>query len=120
MSRMERINSQVQREIGTIFQQDLSDPAFRLVTITHVNVSRDLRSAKVYFSVLGSAQSLKLIAGKIDRVRGFVRKLVGQRMTIRNTPELFFVYDDSILTGARIEKTLEELKDESEDNSQEY
>ena len=117
MSRMEKINSQVQREIGTILQQDLSDRAFRFVTITNVIVSRDLRSAKVYFSVLGSPESLELVAVKLDKVRGFIRKLIGQRMTIRNTPELFFVYDDSILTGARIEKTLEELKDESEDNS---
>ena len=117
MSRMDKINSQIQREISTILQFEVNDPSLRFVTITHVNVSRDLRSARVYFSVLENAQRLELVATKLDKARGFIRKRIGEQMTIRNTPELFFVYDDSIVLGARIEKTLEELKNESEDDS---
>ena len=117
MSRMERINRQMQREVSTIIHRDLADPSLKFVTITHVSVSRDLRRARVYFSILGDKSRLKVIVQRLEKASGFIRKLVGHAIVMRYTPQLVFIYDESILTSARIEETLEELRHESEEDT---
>lgn len=114
MVRVERVNQQVKREIGVIIQQDLGDPRLQFVTITKVDVSRDLRSAKVHYSVLGDADQADAAQKGLERAKGMVRRLLGQRVNMRYTPELFFSYDESIQISARIEKTLKEIHDEHE------
>ena len=114
MSRMDRINQQIKREISQILLRDLGDPRFMFVTITVVDVSKDLRNAKVFYSVLGDQKNLEKIKLALEKARGMIRKLVAERLTIRYTPELFFSFDESIEKSARIEKTLQEIKDERE------
>ncbi len=117
MSRMEKINRQIQREISMIIQQDLGDSSLKFVTITHVSTSRDLRHARVHFSVLGQKDRTETLLKKLEKASGFIRKLVGQNMIMRYTPQLVFIYDDSIHLSARIEETLQELNNEPEDDS---
>lgn len=112
MNRMDKVNQQIKREIGQILLQELGDPRFMFVTVTAVDVSKDLRHAKVYYSVLGDQKNLPSVKSGLEKARGMIRKLVGERITIRYTPELFFAYDDSVEKSARIEKTLREIKDE--------
>jgi ribosome-binding factor A len=115
---MERINQQVKREVGMIIHQELSDPRVQFVTITGADVSKDLRNGKISFSVLGDQNQVHAAQIGLDGAKGMIRKLLGQRMEIRNVPELFFVYDQSIEMSARIEETLKEIHDEHErDNS---
>ena len=114
MNRMDRVNQQIKREIGLILLRELSDPRFMFVTITNVDVSKDLRHAKVYYSVLGDHKNLQNIKSSLEKASGMIRKLVGDRLTMRYTPELFFHFDETIEQSARIEKTLQEIQDESE------
>ena len=114
MGRIERINQQVKREIGMIIQQELGDPRLQFVTITGVDVSKDLRHAKINFSVLGDQGQLHAAQDALERARGMIRRLLGQRMDIRHIPELFFSYDESIAISTRIEKKLKEIQDEHE------
>ena len=116
MARIEKVNQQIKREIGRILQQELGDPRLQFVTITKVDVSRDLRSAKIFFSVLGAAAQRHAAQHGLEGARGMIRKLLGQNINIRFTPELFFVYDSSIEFNARIEETLKEIHDEHEED----
>ena len=114
MGRIDKINQQVKREIGRILQQELGDPRLQFVTITEVDVSRDLQNAKIHFSVLGKESEAHLAEKVLEKAKGMIRRLLGQSMNMRHTPELYFIYDQSIEMSARIEETLKEIHDEYE------
>ena len=116
MGRIDRVNQQMKREISLIIRQELSDPRLQFVTITAVEVSRDLRYAKVYFSVLGDADQVKQSQESLQKARGMIRKLIAQRMIMRYIPDLEFFYDRSIEYSSQIEEALEEIKNESKKN----
>jgi len=117
MGRIDRVNQQVKREIGRIIQQELSDPRLEFVTITEVDVSRDLRNARIRFSVLGEDNQVQAAEQGLEGARGTIRKLLGQSMSLRNTPELFFIFDESVKMSVRIEETLKEIHDENEEHN---
>lgn len=110
MGRMDRVNETMRREISTMLQQDFQDPRLMLVTILHVDVSPDLHLATVYYSVLGDEQKTLEISQTLDKIAGYVRRLIGERVRLRYTPEIVFRYDSSIRDSARIEQALEEIK----------
>lgn len=120
MSRIDRVNQQVKREISLILQRDLSDPRLEFVTITAVGVSRDLRYAKVHFSVIGDSARVKEATQGLQAARGLIRKLIGQRLMMRHTPELNFIHDQSLEISAQIDGVLEEIKNESKENHNGY
>lgn len=110
MGRMEKVNQMMKKEIGNMIQQEIQDPRLRFVTVTHVDVSRDLHYARVNFSVLGDREQVVAAEKGLDGARGYIRRLIGQRISLRYTPEIEFIYDPSIEYSARIEKTLEDIK----------
>jgi ribosome-binding factor A len=110
MDRIDRINETMKREISQLLQREFQDPRFMFVTITTVDVSRDLQQAVVSYSVLGDEKQRKDIGDALDRLKGYVRKMIGQRVRMRYTPEIKFVYDRSIEYSIRIEETLAEIK----------
>lgn len=112
MGRMEKVNQQIKREIGQILQQEISDPRLEFVSIMTVQTSKDLRSARVYYSVLGDSKKHDAAHQGLEKAAGFIRKLLGNRLNIRYTPQLTFIYDDSIETSARIEETIKEIHDD--------
>ncbi len=82
-SRMNKINNQIKRDIGIIFQQDLEDPRLEFVTITQADVSPDLRNARIYFSILGDEEKVEEAQKVLNSAAGMVRKMLSQRMKIR-------------------------------------
>ncbi|MBF0532996.1 MAG: 30S ribosome-binding factor RbfA [Candidatus Omnitrophica bacterium] len=115
MSRMERVNNQVKREIGLILQQELSDPRLMFVSITHAEVSADLRNGRIYFSVLGGGDKVEGAQAGLTSAAGLIRRLLGQRLKMRFTPELLFSFDESIEYGMKIEEKLKEIHNEKRD-----
>ena len=130
MDRIDRVNEQIKREIGVIIQQELADPRLRFVTITSVDVSRDLRTAKVYFSALagrlpsaegsspegtsvprggGDKPAAEAARQALQSATGIIRRRVGENVKMRYTPELHFIYDRSVEFSARVEQTLTEI-----------
>lgn len=107
--RMEKINAQMKREISSMLQTDFNDSRFTFVTVTRVVVSPDLHQARVNFTVLGDEQQVQRAADDLNRVRGFIRKLVGDRVRLRYTPEIEFFYDKSVEYSDKIERTLQEI-----------
>ena len=120
MPRIERINQQMKREISFILQRELGDPRFQFVTIISVDVSRDLRYAKVRFSVLGKPEQAKIAEAGLNHARGAIRKLVGQRISMRYTPELDFIYDQSLEYSASIDEALEGIRNELQKNNSDH
>ena len=113
MSRMDRINQFMKREISSMIQNDLQDPRLQFVTITNVDVSRDLSCARVHFSALGGAQKEQSVLAALNSAKGLIRKMIGQRIRLRLTPDLEFFYDKSIEYSSQIEQALEEIRNEN-------
>ena len=112
MGRLERVNEELKREISQIVQYELKDPRLGFITVTKVEVTPDLRYAKVYYSVLGSVQEEAKTQQGLASSAGFIRKLVGKAIKMRYTPELAFELDKSAEYSVNVFKLLEEIKDE--------
>lgn len=111
--RSERVAEEMKREIAKILHDELKDPRLgRFVTITKVEVTRDLRYAKVFVSVYGDDQQKKQSIEALNNASGFVRREIGRRIKLRYTPEILFSLDDSIEHGARISQLLNKVKQE--------
>ncbi|MCR4337517.1 MAG: 30S ribosome-binding factor RbfA [Candidatus Omnitrophica bacterium] len=117
MSRMEKVNELVRREISIMIQQEMQDPRMMMVTVLGADVSPDLQDARIRFSVLGDARQVRDIHQILDRAAGYFQHLLGKRIQLRNTPRVHFIYDPSIEYSMRIEQTLAEIqeKKKSED-----
>ena len=95
MGRLEKINAELKKEISQIIQYKLKDPRLGFITVTKVEVTVDLRFAKVYFSVLGSVQEEAKAEQGLVSSAGYVRGLVGRKIKMRYNPELIFKIDKS-------------------------
>lgn len=96
--------------IATILRRDIQDPAIHFVTITDVEVSTDLRLARIFISVMGSDQERDESMAALDRMRGRIRHLLGQRISLRTLPELEFRVDDTAAHAEEIERLLAKVK----------
>ena len=104
-SRTQRIGDQMQRELAVLIQREIKDPRLGLVTITAVDVSRDLSHAKVFITVMGKdddAEQIKLNLEILGEAAGYLRMLLGKSMKVRTIPQLHFHYDASIRRGAEL------------------
>lgn len=112
--RTERINDLLRDEISDLLRRGVKDPRVGgLVTITDVDVSPDLRRAKVFVSVMGTDEERASTLKALGAATHFVRRELRKRLTIRRTPELNFLPDDSLARGARILELLEEVREDS-------
>lgn len=105
----ERVASDMQRELGNILLLEAKDEDFRNVTITDVEVTNDLSFAKIYFTTTDNREKVER---DLNNAAGFFRSMLAERLEIRHTPELRFIFDESIEYGAKIEKIIEELHNE--------
>lgn len=106
-SRPERVGEQVRAELCALLRTSASDPALRLVTVTHVRMSRDLQHARVYYT---SADEPRQAGRGLRRAASFLRGRLGRRLRLRHVPDLTFVRDDAIEREQRIAQVLEELQ----------
>jgi ribosome-binding factor A len=111
-SRPERVADQVRAELATLLAREVHDPGIGFVTITRVQISPDLQLARVFYTALGDDKTRGNSARALDRAAPFLRRQVGSRLRLKRTPELKFIYDESIAGQDRIEQILNELKGE--------
>ena len=105
--RAERVNELMRRELVLLLKQETKDPRLKQVVITDVIVSRDLTSAKIFFSV--DEDSIKIITSLLNKASGFFRSSLSKTLDLRHTPTLSFIYDTAPNTGARIDNLLSKL-----------
>jgi ribosome-binding factor A len=108
-ARMRRVNKAVREVVSAHIAEDLKDPRIGFVTVTGVETSVDLRSARVYVSILGDADDRQAALAGLESASGFLQKLVGAELRMKRTPTLAFVHDDSIDTGMRISKLIADV-----------
>lgn len=112
--RIDRISEQVRREVDLIVREELSDPRIKgTFSITRADVTRDLRYAKIYVSVLEDENRPGLMTA-LKKAAGFVRHELGQRMLIRYTPEILFEADENIAYGIHIASLLKQVQSEDD------
>lgn len=109
----ERAASDIQRELSNILLTEVRDEDLKNVTITFVKVTDDLSFAKVYFTTLDDEKRAKVVKD-INNASGFFRSLLADRLEIRHTPELKFIYDDSIEYAKKLESIIEEIQKKEE------
>ena len=109
-SRTERLAHQLQQEIAMILQREFKDPRLGFVTITKVQLSKDLSTANVSFSCLGDAEARERSQEALDHATGFIRGLIKKRFRLKIIPVLQFRYDESIAGSIALEETFEQLK----------
>ena len=105
--RPESVGRNIQMALSKILRLESKDPRLQDVTITGVKMSRDLRTAKVYISILDDDKQEVMDA--LDRANPFLRRQIGQNVRLRHVPELFFAFDDSLAHGSRIDQLLNQL-----------
>ena len=105
--RNERVNELMRRELVMLLKQKTKDPRLMQVVITDVIVSRDLTSAKIFFSV--DEDSIKSVSSLLNKASGFFRSSLSKVLDLRHTPTLSFIYDKTPNTGARIDNILSKL-----------
>lgn len=116
--RSERIGDQITRELARAFIDRVSDPRFARCTLTSVEVSDDLRHARVFFSTLDSDEKTILdLQVALQRAAGYFKRILGNNLRLRYTPELKFIYDKSLDQGAKMIALIEKVRssDESDD-----
>ena len=101
--RIQRISSRMKFLISQVIQNGLSDPRIGFVTVLNVEPTEDMKEAKVYVSLLGSAADRSKTLRALERARGFIQRKIGRNLKTRNTPHLRFIFDDSREKVARIE-----------------
>lgn len=114
MSRQEKIAEAIRQEASVIIHDKLKDPRLGFVTITNVEIARDLRFAKIFFSVLGNDLAYKKTKEALNSSLGFVRKLIAQRLALRFAPEIAFYEDRSAEYSVHIEEVLNAIKEHDE------
>src|SRR5512140_3737716 len=120
-SRPERVADQIRSEIAQLLARDVHDPGIGFVTITRVQVTADLQTARVFYTSLGDEKARQNTARALRRASAFLRRQVSQRLRLKRSAELTFIYDDSIAGQDRIEQLLHDIHavphDDPEDQS---
>ena len=112
--RMQRIDHEIQRVLGTLISRDLKDPRLGFTTVTRVEITQDLRHAKVFVSIIGDRHAAKQSMDALKHAAGYLRGELGHEVKLRHTPELQFVEDRSTERAINLTKALRSVTPPSE------
>ena len=117
-TRMERVAERVRIELSTLLTRTVRDPAVSGITITHVSMTADLQLARVYYTVLDGGDRRDTARG-LRRAKTYLRRLIGQRLQLRQVPELRFMLDEHLDQQDRLAKIFAEIENERPSQEQE-
>jgi len=116
--RTNRIAESVRRKASEVLQRELKDPRTEaLITITKVEVTPDLRLAKIYYSVLGDGKTKRLVEKGLRSARSFIRTQIAEELKLRYAPDIRLMYDETAAYTERINELLEKVKKETENEN---
>lgn len=122
--RTDRVADQLQKELAVLIQREVKDPRLGMVTVSGVEVSRDLGYADVYITLLGeqTSERIKENLQVLKRAAGFLRSQLAKRVKLRHVPELRFHYDESVVRGQQLSSLIDEAvasdRDRQDDNGE--
>ena len=111
--RVEKVQELMKQEVSKIILQELKDPRIGFVTVTQVEATGDLRSAKIYVSLMGSEQQVRDCWEGLTSSLGFIRREIGKRIRLHFTPELSFQLDKSLDYSTHIQKLLNDINQQA-------
>jgi ribosome-binding factor A len=111
--RPERVAEQIRMDVAQILQNDMKDPRLALVTCTRVDLTRDLRYAKIFVSVLAEGSEQQQTLKALEGATGYVRRRLTERIGLRTSPEIRFIFDPSVEYGIRLDELIEKTKEQS-------
>ena len=114
---MERVAERVRIELSTLLIRAVRDPAVSAVTITHVAMTADLQLARIYYTVLDGSNRREAARG-LRRAKTYLRRAIGQRLQLRQVPELRFVFDETLDRQDRLAKIFTEIENQRENLDQ--
>lgn len=109
--RVHRVALQIQQEIGQLLTRGLKDRRIGFVTVTGVDLSADLRHAKVFISAMGSEREKRETLEALNHASGWIRHELGQRIRMKFLPEIVFRTDTSLDYGERIDRLLDDIRE---------
>ena len=115
--RTDRLDSQIRQELMDLLQREMKDPRLGFATITRVETARDLGHARVWVSILGTDLERKRTMDALQVATPWLRRRLGERLALRHVPELTVRQDDSIASGDRVLRLINELHEGSADPS---
>ena len=107
--RTDRLDSQIRSELMELLQREMKDPRIGFATITRVETARDLGSARVWVSILGTDEERERTMRALTDAAPWLRRRLAERLTLRHMPQLIIKHDDSIEAGDRVLRLLREL-----------
>lgn len=118
-NRTDRLNSLLREVISDVIRKEVKDPdVHELFTVTRVDITKDLRHAKVYVSVIADDKERKLTIQALQTASGFIASRASKQVVLRFFPELFFKLDTTVDSQMRIEELLKDIHEEMEDREQ--
>jgi ribosome-binding factor A len=106
-ARHQRLGNEVLRTLSELLRFETKDPRLQRISLTAVDLSRDLSVARVYFSLLDPDESPEPVLEGLERASGFLRSKLGRSLNVRHVPELRFAHDDSAEHGARLSELID-------------
>lgn len=107
-SRTERVSELIRRELALLIAREMDDPRMRFVSVTAVEVTKDLRSATVYVTQINTAGGSTMDIRSLQKASGFLRRQLARVLSLKNVPALTFVYDDSVQRGVELSRLIDE------------
>jgi ribosome-binding factor A len=107
-SRTRRVAEQMQRELALLLQREIRDPRLASVTVSGVEVSRDLAVAKVYFTLFDDQVDPADALHALEKASGFLRHSLGEKLIMRSTPQLRFIYDQTLVKGTELTNLIDQ------------
>ncbi len=112
--RASRVGDLILREIADLLMTKVKDPRVKKTTLTGIFVSKDLRYAKVYYSLIGDEQEILEAQKGLESAKGFIKREIGLRMDLKYMPDLVFRHDPSLALGDHMEKLFQKLRTQEE------
>lgn len=114
--RVEKLQELIKQEMGKMLLKDIKDSRIGFVTVTGVEMTGDLREAKIYVSIMGNDEQIKSSLEGLQSALGYIRREIGRRIKIRFTPEISFALDKSLDYSEHIQKLLLKIEQEGSGN----
>ena len=109
-ARSERVSGLIQQVLSEILKKNIGDPRLKRTTITEVEVTRDLKLARIYFTTPGGKRQKDMAIKGFNSARGFIKRILAHEIDLKYMPDLKFVYDDSLEYGAHIDELIKSTK----------
>jgi ribosome-binding factor A len=119
-SRADRVGGLIQKVLSNILKKSIKDPRLKMATITGVKVSRNLKQARIYFTISGGSQKKGAAIKGFNSAHGFIKRTLAHELELKYMPDIKFFYDESLDYGTHIDELIESIKSKNGSNHSTY